>query len=374
MSNIKFKKSLMAVATGVALAGAGMTAANANSLLFPYFSTQGQASSYLLLRSGAITVPTGTTVVGAGTSYQRVTGGNIHYVWNVFPANTALSGGALACTHVDAYGLMTQHDTMFQELSNPTGVTFTDGSTPAFLPPQGTGPVQGFMIVSDIVTPAVGSSTAVGTPGVTGAVGTLNGQMIVADPTSGSLYAYNGIAGADTAEGNFSNIVAKDFNLAWYPQGVTNGGAFSTKWYALAVGAEGDAIAQQANWASNYLDTAGVISYPSANLVTAAVSNVYDNNENPVYSGTPPSLTLGCATTFTPASLLTTTNAGLLGPTGGQMDLSFTVPAASAASGVVVTKIDAVQLGTGVNWTQGGAVLFTQENNANTAVNATLVP
>jgi hypothetical protein len=355
MSNIKFKKSLMAVAAGVALAGAGMTAANAESLLFPYFSTQGGASSYLLLSSGTGTAFSSSlpgTVVNAGKPGQRVTGGNIHYVCNVFPSGTALSGGVSTCTHIDAYGSMTQNDTIFQEVSSLlTPTPFADNSVPALLPELNAGVVQGFMVVTDAATPA----TAAG-------ANTLKGQMIVADPTSGSLFAYNGIASASTTEGDFSGITDANFALQAYPQGVSGGASFNSKWYALAVGNMNANIVAGSNWTS----TKGTGS--SAVTATGQVTSAYDNDENNLYSGATPTVSLGCAATYKISDLLPTgnTNAAAFAASGGQMKLAFTT-AGSNASGVVLTKIDAVQLGSGVNWTATGAVLFTAENpyNAN---------
>jgi hypothetical protein len=360
MSNIKFKKSLMAVAAGVALAGAGMTAANANSLLFPYFSTQGGASSYLLLRSNnAIVVPaTPPTVIGAGASGQQVTAnGNVHYVWNIFNGSLT-AGGAKTCTHIDAYGWMSKNDVMFQEVSTPVA-GITDSSVPALLPPLGaTGPVQGFLVVSDVTTANTPGATTAGVAagtlasGSTATTPTLLGQMIVADPVSGSLFSYSGILGnnfaaaTDTLEGDFSNLTGTNFGLSWFPQANAAVAKFSTTYYALAVGNMNANIIAQTSWATT--DT-GLASAP------------YNNDEILPYSGTAP-VTLGCAASYPVASLMNAAQYTKTGLTGGQLDLKFTN--GGAGTGVVLTKIDAVQLGTGVNWTATGAVLFTAENNA----------
>jgi hypothetical protein len=356
MNKITFKKSLMAVAAGAALATVGMSAANANSLLFPYFATQGGASSYLILRSNnALTPVAAGTTTNAGQSGQQVSGGNIHYVWNVFQGGLTSTGGAKTCQHIDAYGWMTPNDVSFQEISAPIS-GMTDSSIPALLPQLGAGVVQGFLVVSDVTvahTPGVTTTGSVlGAPasGSTALTPTLEGQMIVADPTTGSLFAYNGIVGNSAAEGDFTNIAATNFGLSWYPQANAGVANFKTSYYALAVGNMSANITGQTNWTST---TTGLVSSP------------YNNDEVLPYSGTTP-VALGCAASYPLSSMMNAAQYAVVGKSGGQADLKFTP---GGATGVVLTKIDSVQLGSGVNWTPGGAVLFTQENNLNSTAN-----
>lgn len=370
MNKITFKKSLMAVAAGAALATVGMSAANANSLLFPYFATQGGASSYLILRTNNALTPVKIgTVVNAGQSGQQVqpnaavagSGGNIHYVWNIFQGGLTSAGGAKTCQHIDAYGWMSPNDVAFQEISQPVS-GITDSSVPALLPQLGAGVVQGFLVVSNVTAANVPGTTTAGlaagaaASGSTATTPTLEGQMIVADPTTGSLFAYNGIVGnntaaGSTAEGDFSNITATNFGLSWYPQSNAGVASFNTSYYALAVGNMSAAITGQTNWTTT---TSGLVSSP------------YNNDEVLPYSGTTP-VTMGCAASFPLSGMMNAAQYAVVGKSGGQADLKFTV--AGGASGVVLTKIDAVQLGKGVNWTPGGAVLFTQENNLNNTAN-----
>lgn len=363
MNKITFKKSLMAVAAGAALATVGMSAANANSLLFPYFATQGGASSYLILRSNNALTPVQLgRVVNPGQSGQQVAaGGNIHYVWNIFQGGLTSSGGAKTCQHIDAYGWMSPNDVSFQEISQPiSGIT--DSSVPALLPQLGAGVVQGFLVVSDVTSANTPGQTTSGVAfgaaasGSTATTPTLEGQMIVADPTTGSLFSYNGIVGNNvgnnsSAEGDFSNITATNFGLSWYPQANAGVSNFNTSYYALAVGNMRAAIMGQTNWSTT---TNGLVSSP------------YNNDEVLPYSGTTP-VALGCAATYPLSSMMNAAQYSVVGQSGGQADLEFST--GGGATGVVLTKIDAVQLGKGLNWTPNGAVLFTQENNLNNAAN-----
>lgn len=342
MNNIKFKKSLMAAAAGVAMAAAGMSAASANTLLFPFFSTQGGASSFLMLRSGAITD----------------TKNNVHFTWNLFAdSNGNLLSGlntsvpAQQCVHVDNYGTMTQNDVLFTEMSGPD--PYADKSVPAVLPQglNGGKPLAGFLVVSD--TAVAGTATK---------DGTLTGQMIVADPNLGSVWAYNGIDGngATAKDGDFSNIKAGTFYLSWYPQGGANV-IQQTAWYALAVGDMSADISAQSNWA------------PKGGLT---VSQPYNNDEVASYSGKQ-NPTIGCASVYSLQNLLTAAQYQQISGTGGQVNISYqpytaVAPNTSVATGLVVVKADTAKLAANAPWgTPGGTTtVFTIENNLNPALTA----
>ena len=339
MNNIKFKKSLMAAAAGAVLATVGMSAANANTLLFPYFSTQGGASSFLMLRSGP-------NILG--------TSKNVHFTWNLFAdANGNLLPGlttstpAQQCVHVDNYASMTPNDVLFTEMSMPD--PYTDKSTPTYLPQglNGGKPMGGFLVVSD--TSTAGGATA---------DSTLTGQMIVADPNLGAVYAYNGIDGssANASDGDFSNITAKNFYLSWYPQGGANV-IQGTAWYALAVGNMSEQINLQANWA------------PTGKLT---VSQPYNNDEVASYSGKQDP-TVGCASVYSLQNLLTAAQYQQIAPTGGQVNITYAPVSAAPnlATGLVVLKADTAKLAASAPWGNPGGTttVFTLENNLNNAFN-----
>jgi hypothetical protein len=323
------------------LATVGMSAANANTLLFPYFATQGGASSYLLLRSNGNILQSTPAVVNAGQPGQRVTaGGNLHYVWNIFQQN----GTNLTCQHNDAFGWMSKNDVIMQELSGPV---FADNSLPAYLPlvPTGNSPtftkgVAGFLTVADVTTANVAGTTTLGTNGATT---TLQGQMAVFDPAMGTYYTYEGIAGnvggtVSTAEADFSNITATSFGLAWYPQSTVQ-----TAYYAMVAGNMSNAIVGQSNWAG------------AASGLAAAP---YNNDENQPYSGTVP-WQVSCASATSLQGLMTAANYSQVANTGGQLDLNFGVTA--PGTGVVLTQLDTVP--------SVGKMFFTTVNNMNPAVN-----
>ena len=295
--NKQIKKSLMAVAVGAALASAGITAASAASLLFPYWSTQNGTTSILSLSSGAV-LP-----AAAGKP------GNIHYVWNYGDK----------CTHFDNYGSMTPNDLLQQFVSEPAGTPalFGDKSTPAYFP-QLTGGSYGFLVVSDDQ----------GNPATaTGGTGTLRGQMIIASAAAGIVTAYNGLENANTTEGDFSNLNATGYRLSWYPQSVAG-----TSWYAVATGNMNAAIVAGADWngAAQYTNN----------------GQVYGRDEDP-YSG---SMTgqFTCAASMTPnsfmnsAQIASVNNGGLVNVTftpGTVSGTTFTAAAAGTA-GVVLTKLE----------------------------------
>jgi hypothetical protein len=286
--NKQIKKSLMAVAVGAALASAGITAANAASLLFPYWSTQNGTTSILSLSTGTVVAP------AAGTL------GNIHYVWNY----------GKDCTHFDNYGTMTSNDLLQQFVSQPAGTPalFGDKSKPNYFP-QLQGGSYGFLVVAD----DAGSPAS-----PTGAAGTLRGQMIVASAAAGIVTAYNGIESASTStiEGDFSNLNATAYRLSWYPQSVAG-----TSWYAVATGNMNAAIVAGANWN-------GAATYTNN-------GQVYGRDED-AYSG---SMTgkFTCSASMTPESFMN--SAQIASATnGGLVNVNFTP--ATGTTGVLMTKLE----------------------------------
>lgn len=293
--NKQIKKSLMAVAVGAALAS-GITAANAASLLFPYWSTQNGTTSILSLSTGTVAAPALGTL------------GNIHYVWNY----------GSSCTHFDNYGTMTSNDLLQQFVSQPAGTPalFGDKSTPAYFP-QLAGGSYGFLVVSD---DAGSPATA------TGAAGTLRGQMIVASAAAGIVTAYNGLENGNTTEGDFSNLNATAYRLSWYPQSVAG-----TSWYAVATGNMNAAIIAGTNWN-------GAATYTNN-------GQVYGRDED-AYSG---SMTgqFTCSASMTPESFMNSaqiasaTNGGLVNVTFAPGTTTAGVFTAGAPGvGVVLTKLE----------------------------------
>ncbi len=280
--NKQIKKSLMAVAVGAALASAGITAANAASLLFPYWSTQNGTTSILSLSTGAV----------LGTK------NNIHYVWNY----------GSSCTHFDNYASMSANDLLQQFVSQPAGTPalFGDKSAPAYFP-QLAGGSYGFLVVAD----DNGAPTT-----LTGVAGTLRGQMIIASAAAGIVTAYNGLEGANTTEGDFSNLNATAYRLSWYPQSVAG-----TSWYAVATGNMNPAIVAGSNWN-------GSATYTNN-------GQVYGRDED-AYSG---SMTgkFTCAASMTPQSFMNSAQIASVN-NGGLVNVNFTP--ATGTTGVLMTKLE----------------------------------
>lgn len=280
--NKQMKKSLMAVAVGAALA-AGITAANAESLLFPYWSTQNGTTSILSLSAGTL-----------------APGAKIHYVWNY----------GSSCTHYDNYGALTSNDLIQQFVSAPAGTPplFGDKSTPAYFPPI-SGGSYGFLVVSDIVGTA---GTAAGN------LGTLRGQMVIASASAGIVTSYSGIPQTAAGnEGNFSGLNATQYRLSWYPSSVVN----PTAWYAVVTGDMSGAIAAGSNWGGTATYTNG--------------GQVYGRDED-AYSGAVTG-TVTCAGSLTPSSFMNAAQMASV-TNGGLVNVTFT-PAAPA-TGVILTKLE----------------------------------
>lgn len=308
MNNLKFKKSLVAVAAGTALAAVGISAANAESLLFPYWSTTNGITSVLSLSTGTVaSAATGTT-------------GNIHYVWNY----------GSSCTHFDNYGSMTSNDLLQQSVVNGGSTWFGDKSTPAYFP-NVSGGTYGFLVVTDNGHVA----------GTAGGIGTMRGQMVIASAANGTVASYSGIpSNAATTEGNFSllpntvaggavpNGVVNTYLLSWYPSSVVT----STSWYGVVVGNMTSAITAGANWT-------GTVNYSNN-------GNVYGRDED-AYSG---SMTgaVTCAGMLTPSSFMNSAQIASV-TNGGLANVTFTSATAAqltagnaAGTGIVMTKLETI--------------------------------
>jgi len=293
---MNLKKNLLALSVGTVIAAAS-TAASANSLLFPYFTTNNGGQSSLSL----------TTDSSVGTARD------IHFVYNYGDA----------CTHYDLYGKMTGNDLLQQSIAAPSAGGYglaagSDTSTPAYFPLANT---QGFLVVSDTTS----SSTAA-----------ISGDMAIADPSTGLVAAYSGITNSlDTAtaanEGNFSMLNQTSFGLSFYPQA-----AVTTSWYTVVTGDMNAAITGGRDWdASAQLSNNG---------------NVY-NNDEAAFSGTQ-TKTITCAGTVAPGDLMTTAQSAAIGPNGGLLNASWTVgkPVSGAqdtSTGVVMYKMQLVSAAVG---------------------------
>ncbi|NML84114.1 hypothetical protein [Polaromonas sp.] len=282
-----FQKTLIAASIGVAMFAAVSTA-SANSLLFPYFTTNSGAQSVLSLSN---------TATGTGTGVVPV-----HYVYNY----------GTACTHYDANGSLTANDILSHSIASPAAGGFglavgTDKSIPVYFPLANQ---SGFLVVSSKNTT---STTA------------LRGSMAIVDPSSGLVVSYPGIDNAlDTSatEGNFSAIKDLNFPLTSLP-----GAVVATSWYAVVVGDMSTAITNGANWT-------GAVSFSNN-------GNVY-NNDEVAYSGTA-TKTITCSGALVPTDLATSAQASAVGSNGGLINSVGTVVAGTPATGVVLMKLQYVQ-------------------------------
>ena len=286
------KKTLIAASVGALMLAAAGTA-SANSLLFPFFTTAGGASS-------SVSISGGPAIAAAET---------LHYVYNYADSKNT-------CTHYDGNGSITPNDLMQHSIAAPAFGGFglaapTDKSKPFYLP---VGNTQGFLKISN-------KSTA-GTAAI-------SGDMLLVDPSTNLVFSYPGISNAlDTvpaaAEGNFSAAAFQDskFNLSFYPQG-----AVATSWYGLVVGNMSGAIAAAAPW--------------NAQAVVSSGGTVYDNDEN-AYSGKN-DVTINCLGNFKAADLMTGAQYAAVGNNGGLVHGTATfpavVPAANTGTGLFLYKI-----------------------------------
>lgn len=299
---MNLKKNLLALSVGTVIAAAS-TAASANSLLFPYFTTNNGGQSSLSLTTDG-------SVGGAR---------DIHFVYNYGDA----------CTHYDLNGQMTGNDLLQQSIAAPSVGGYglaagSDTSTPAYFPLANT---QGFLVVSDTTS---SSATAI------------SGDMAIADPSTGLVAAYSGITNAvDTSvaanEGNFSTLTQTNFGLSFYPQA-----AVTTSWFTVVTGDMSTAIGAGADW--------------DATATLSNNGNVFDNDENP-YSGTM-TKKITCSGTVAPTDLMTTAQQAAIGPNGGLLNATWTPGAAGTtttsgnpstytATGVVMYKMQLVSAAVG---------------------------
>ena len=250
MSNFNFKKSLLAVATGAAMVAGAMSSANADSLLFPY-----------------VPVKSGTT-----------------------------------CSHyVDYFGAITAHNLLQQTVAAPSqsgldlqaifgGTKGTPGypSIPAADYANG---LNGYLVVSTFDT--AGAAYVPATP--------LYGDMIVVDPTQGTVMSYQGMSNQGAAEGDFSALAATHsniFNLSWYPTDATTGtgGIAGTSWNVL-----------QLNTAAATPMTMNGFAPATVTIQNADTLNGYVYNRNEATASGFSSTTVGCTGAFNlaPGGVLT---------------------------------------------------------------------
>lgn len=283
--NLKMKTLAAAI-----VASAAVSTANANSLLFPYFTTANGAQSIL-------TLTTTGTAGATPTSFN----GPVHYVYNYGPS----------CTHFDGWGYMSGNDLMQHSLASPAAGGFgkvvgSDKSTPFHIPLN----TSGFLTV---------------TYGADNNNSAILGEMLIADPTTGIFTAYAGISdGTASGEANFSNITDTNFRLAWYPDF-----AASTSWYVVVVGNMSSSIGSGSDWKGK-----------------AVITNnnfVYDNDEAP-YSGTV-NKTITCSGTVSNKDLM---NAAQLASVknGGIINIGVS-SMSDGGTGLVLTKLQTATSGVG---------------------------
>lgn len=304
--NLKMKTLAAAV-----IATAAMSTANANSLLFPYFTTANGAQSVL-------------SVSASGTAAVPET---LHYVYNYGPA----------CTHFDGNGSVTPNDLMQHSLLAPAaggfGEVVADTSNPFYIPLR----TEGFLTVTST------------TPGA----GIIAGDMVVADPSVGLMLSYAGITNGAGAEGDYSAVVANDLipvpniagtlRLSWYANAIAN-----TSWYNVVLGNMNAAIIGNRDWtATTVLSNGGI---------------VYDNDENP-FSGTV-SKTTRCSGNIRTADLMNSAQVASV-TNGAVLPLPVFADgdATDLSTSVVMTKMQAVLPAVGAPY--AGTTLMHREVQAN---------
>lgn len=291
--NKSIKKSLIAASVASVMLGAIGTA-SANSLLFPYFTTNSGAQSVLSLAN-----------TGAATEA-------IHYVYNY----------GTACTHYDASGSVTANDILSHSIASTAAGGFgkvvgTDTSTPVYFPLANQ---TGFLVVSTKTTAAA----------------VLRGSMAVIDPATGLVVSYAGIDNgiADTTganEGNFAAITDLTFALATMP-----GALVTTSWYGVVVGDMNADIVAGRDWKAGASFTNN--------------GNVYNNDEVP-FSGTV-TKAITCAGSIASSDLMNGAQAAAVGTNGGLIEATATAvapvaPSTGTTTGVVMMKMQTVQAAAG---------------------------
>lgn len=292
--NKTFQKNLIAATVGAVLA-AGSMAASANSLLFPFFTTNSGAQSVLSLANP-----------GAATEA-------IHYVYNY----------GTACTHYDASGSITSNDILSHSVASTAAGGFgkvvgTDASTPVYFPLANQ---TGFLVVTTRTT----------------ATTSLRGSMAVIDPATGLVVSYAGIDNTLATnvpaanEGNFAAITDVDFALATMP-----GALVTTSWYGVVTGDMSADILAGRDWKAGASFTNN--------------GNVYNNDEVP-FSGT---VTKGitCAGSIASSDLMNGAQAAAVGTNGGLVKATASAvapvaPSTGTMTGVVMMKMQTVQAAAG---------------------------
>jgi hypothetical protein len=290
--NKTFKKTLVAASVGAVLA-AGSIAANANSLLFPYFTTTSGAQSVLSLSNAGVSVAPAAQ--------------DIHYVYNY----------GSGCTHFDGHGSLTANDILSHSIASTSAGGFgkvvgSDASTPFYMPLANQ---TGFLVVSSKTTASTDA---------------LRGSMAIVDPTTGLVVSYAGIDNAadttTTGEGDFSANTDVNFPLTFLPSSVV-----TTSWYGVVVGNMNADITAGRNW------TAG-----------ASFTNngaVYDNDEHSL-SGTV-TKTITCAGPIVASDLMNGAQLAAIGPNGGFVKTKASAvapvaPSTGTMTGVVMMKMQYV--------------------------------
>ncbi|MEF9427001.1 MAG: hypothetical protein L0956_07460 [Candidatus Mariimomonas ferrooxydans] len=197
----RFGKFLIVATLSVVLVlSFGMQNAKAESLLFPYYKSDGTNGVYSFL----------TLVDTSGDVTLR-------YIWNYDDLSTA----AKECIHEEANGISTPFDLIQQTVVDPglSGINlpaaFSDASTAAY---SLASPSEGFLIVES------SPSTE----------GDFYGQIILVDASTGLVSAYKGLNNPmSVAPGDFSHISTShtSYLMSNYPVSVT-----TTEWFVLVTG------------------------------------------------------------------------------------------------------------------------------------------
>ena len=301
-----FQKTLIAAAAGAALMSAVGTA-NANSLLFPYFTTATGAQSVLSLSNTA----------GVNS--------NVHYVYNY----------GTACTHFDATGSLTSNDILSHSIAQPAGFNTTGVATAGVVGAGGFGKVVGTDTSVPVYFPLANQTgflvvTATSGPATTSG---LQGSMAIVDPASGLVVSYAGInngtvTGVGVNEGNFASITDVNFALATMPAAMV-----TTSWYGVVTGDMNAAIVAGADW--------------TAKATFTNNGNVYNNDEFAISGTVTKAIT--CAGSIASTDLMTGAQAAAVGTNGGlvKATASLATGAVSSASGVVMMKMQTVAAAVG---------------------------
>ena len=297
-----FQKSLIAASVGAVMFAAAGTA-SANSLLFPFFTTNSGAQSVLSLSN------TGTAPVTE----------SLHYVYN-YGTN---------CTHFDANGSLTANDILSHSVASSAAGGFgkvvgSDTSVPVYFPLANQ---TGFLVVSNKTSASTDA---------------LRGSMAIVDPATGLVYSYAGIDNAKATnvaagEGDFSAINDVRFPLTAMPASIV-----STSWFAVVVGDMSGVIAAGADWkGAGFFSNNGFVW----------------NNDEAAFSGTM-TKPVTCQATLQATDLATAAQAASVGPNGGLVKTQFTPTSLTpnVASGVIMVKFQTVQAVVGAPFAGKGFV------------------